>query len=567
MTGSAARARHASINRHDKGRALSKTTAGLAVALLAVLTATEAGAAGLPRLQQNGRAIQLMVDGAPYIALNGELHNSSPSSPAYMAPIWDRLAKNGVRTVIGAASWELVEPEEGRYDFTAVDDQIRQAHVHGMRLMLIWFGAYKNAESSYAPSWVRRDLTRFPRAQRDPAAESKGIAAFLNGPVLSVFGDPLVRSDARAFAALMRHVRQVDRDQTVIMVQVENEVGMVGDSRDRSPLANAAWDKPVPPALMAYLAAHRADLRPGLLEAWGRQGFRRAGTWAEVFGTDSAADEIFMAWGFGRYVETVAKAGAAEYPLPMYTNAWLGPQPGASNPGDYPSGGPVARMMDVWKAAAPTLALLAPDIYVDDFGGTLGDFHRSNNPVFIPEARFDAGNLFVALGQYDAISFSPFGIEDGAEDSEVFQAYRVLNEMTGLVADAQRDGRVRGFKVAAGARQLEKLGGYDLAISQQRGTLGAFGPGTGSAEQAKASGYGLVINSGPDEFLIVGRAVSIAFTAPDAKVEIDSAQQGVFKDGRWTPGRTLNGDERFFLFPGDSLRIVRVKLLRRSPNG
>ena len=544
-----------------------KVAARFTATVLAALAATATAAAEPPHLQQNGRAIQLMVDGAPYIALNGELHNSSPSSPAYMAPIWDRLAKNGVRTVIGAASWELVEPEEGRYDFAAVDDQIRQAHAHGMRLMLIWFGAYKNAESSYAPSWVRRDVTRFPRAERDPTAKSKGIAAFLNGPVLSVFSDTLLRSDARAFAALMGHIKQVDRDQTVIVVQVENEVGMVGDSRDRSPLANAAWNKPVPAALTSYLAAHRADLRPGLQEAWGRQGFRRTGTWAEVFGTDSAADEIFMAWAFGRYVETVAKAGAAEYPLPMYANAWLGPQPGASNPGDYPSGGPVARMMDVWKAAAPTLALLAPDIYVDDFSGTLSDFHRTNNPVFVPEARFDAGNLFVALGQYDAISFSPFGIEDGAEDNEVFQAYRLLNEMTGLVADAQRDGRIRGFKVAAGARQLEKLGGYDLAISQQRGTLGAFGPGTGSAEQAKASGYGLVVNSGPDEFLIVGRAVSIAFTAPNAKVEIDSAQEGEFKDGRWTPGRTLNGDERFFLFPGDSLRIVRVKLLRRSPNG
>ena len=543
-----------------------KAASCLAATLLVAFTATATGATELPHLQQNGRAIQLMVDGAPYIALSGELHNSSPSSPAYMAPIWDRLAKNGVRTVIGAASWELVEPEEGRYDFTAVDDQIRQAHAHGMRLMLIWFGAYKNAESSYAPSWVRRDATRFPRAQRDPAAKSKGIAAFLNGPVLSVFSDALVRTDARAFAALMRHVKQVDRDQTVIMVQVENEVGLLGDSRDRSPLANAAWSRPVPAELMAYLTAHRAELRPALLETWGRQGFRPAGTWAEVFGVDNAAEEIFMAWGFGRYVETVAKAGAAEYPLPMYANAWLGPQPNAANPGDYPSGGPVARMMDVWKAAAPTLALLAPDIYVDDFDGTLSDFHRPNNPVFIPEARFDAGNLFMALGQHDAISFSPFGIEDGAEDSEVFQAYRVLSEMTGVVANAQRDGGIRGFKVASGARQQEKLGGYDLAISQQRGTLGAFGPGTGSAEQAKASGYGLVINSGPDEFLIVGRAVSIAFTAPDAKVEIDSAQEGVFKDGRWTPGRTLNGDERFFLFPSDSLRIVRVKLLRRSPN-
>ena len=532
-------------------------------ALVIAAAPVGAAAAELPHLQRNGHATQLMVDGAPYIGLGGELHNSSPSSPAYMAPIWDRLAKEGVRTVVGAASWELVEPEEGRFDFTAVDDQIRQAHAHGVRLVLIWFGAYKNAESTYAPSWVRRDEKRFPRGQRDPASKTGAITKVLNGPILSVFSETLAQADGRAFAALMRHIKQVDHNQTVIMIQVENESGLLGDSRDRSPLANAAWAQPVSVALMRYLTTHRADLRPALLDVWGRQGFRQAGTWAEVFGTDSAAEEVFMAWSFGRYVNTVATSGAAEYALPMYVNAWLGPQPGAVLPGAYPSGGPVARMMDVWKAAAPSLALLAPDIYVNDFNGTLADFQRSDNPIFIPEAKFDAGNLFIALGQHDAIGFSPFGVEDAPEDHEVFQAYRLLAAMTGLIADAQRDGRIRGFNLAPGARQVETLGGYELAISQNRGALGMFGPGTGSAETAKTSGYGLVINTGPDEFLIVGRSISVAFTAPNAKVEVDSVQEGTFKDGRWVAGRTFNGDERYFLFPIDGLRIVKMKLLRR----
>ena len=404
------------------------------------LTHGAAWAEELPHLQRNGAVTQLMVNGAPYLALAGELHNSSPSSPAYMARIWDRLAANGAQTVIGAASWELVEPEEGRYDFTAVDDQIKQARTHNMHLVLIWFGAYKNAGSTYAPSWVRRDETRFPRAQLDPNAKPKGIAAFFRSvPILSVFSEKLAQADAHAFSTLMRHIKSVDHDQTVIMMQVENEVGLLGDGRDRSPLANAAWGQRVPADLMNYLRKHRADLRPAITEVWERHGSRQTGTWAEVFGTETSAEEIFMAWAFGRYVDRVAKAGAAEYALPMYANAWLGPQPGSLQPGDYPSGGPVARMMDIWKAAAPSLALLAPDIYVDDFKGTLTDFHRPNNPIFIPEARFDAGNLFVALGQHNAIAFSPFGIEDGAEDSDVFQAYRLLNEMTGSITSAQRE--------------------------------------------------------------------------------------------------------------------------------
>lgn len=94
------------------------------------------------------------------------------------------------------------------------------------------------------------------------------------------------------------------------------------------------------------------------------------------------------------------------------------------------------------------------------------------------------------------------------------------------------------------------------------GTVGAFGAGTGAAA-VKTPGYGLVIQSGADEFLIVGQGVSVTFAAKASKVEIDSAQEGTFKDGRWTPGRTLNGDERYALFPHNSLRVVRVKLLRR----
>jgi hypothetical protein len=528
--------------------------------LLAAFVAGQALAGELPRLVQNGQATQLIVDGAPYIALGGELHNSSPSSPAYMAPIWDRLAKHHLNTVIGAASWELVEPQEGTYDFAAVDDQIKQAKAHGLRLVMIWFGAYKNAESTYAPSWVRRDAARFPRVQRNPAHADGGPG--LHAPILSVFSEALVQADAKAFAAMMAHIKKVDPAQTVILVQVENEVGMMGNSRDHAVLAEAAWAKPVPADLIAYLRSHRSALRPELLETWGRQGFREAGTWAEVFGTDASADEIFMAWAFGRYVERVAKAGAAEYPLPMYANAWLGPQPDYKKPGDYPSGGPVARMMDVWKAAAPTLVLLAPDIYVDDFGGTLADFRRADNPIFVPEARIDTANLFTALGQYNAIGFSPFGIEDGGDNEELFQAYQLLGEMTPLIAAAQREDRIRSIKVT-GANQQITLGQYNLTFTPQGGTLGAFGQGTGKAAEAKTAIHGLVLQQGPDEFLILGKGFRVDFAAAGATVEIDSAQEGVFQQAQWVGGRVMNGDERWGLFPNDSLRLVRIKLLRR----
>ena len=531
--------------------------------LIAMLAAPAALADNLPRVEQRGQATQLIVDGEPYLALGGELHNSSPSSPVYMTHIWDQLAKNNVRTVISAASWELVEPHEGRFDFTAVDDQIRQAQARGMRLVMIWFGAYKNAESNYAPSWVRRDGARFPRTERDPTVKSTGIAAYLgHGVRLTPFNDRLVEADSRAFAALMRHIRQVDQSRTVILVQVENEVGMLSDSRDRSALANEAWSQPVPAELMRYLQQNRASLRPHLLQTWGRQGFRTAGTWAEVFGTDKAADEIFMAWSFAHYVQRIAQAGAAQYPLPMYANAWLGPQPKSPEPGDYPSGGPVARMMDVWKAAAPALAFLSPDIYIDDFAGTLAEFRRADNPIFVPEAKPIAGNLFVALGEHAAIGFSPFGIEDVPGDDPLFEAYRVLDTIRPQIARAQQEGRIRGFRTATGSQAKLTLGEYQITASGPRSTEGAFGAGTGSAA-AKADGYGVIIQTGEEEFLVVARAAGLQFSLPGKQVELDRLQEGRFEKGQWIAGRTLNGDERYAIFPPDKLNVVQITVYRR----
>ena len=532
--------------------------------IAAFVIAAPASAQELPRVELRGQATQLIVDGSPYLVLGGELHNSSPSSPEYMVPVWDRIGRNNVNTVIGVATWELAEPQEGRFDFTAVDDQIKQARAHGMRLVMIWFGAYKNAESTYAPSWVRRDEARFPRAQRDPGSKPNGVAAFLrNGVALTPFNDRLADADARAFAALMRHLRQVDTAHTVILVQVENEVGLLADSRDRSSLANRAWTQPVPAALLNHLRRKRETLHPHLREVWAQQGYRTSGTWAQVFGTGKAADEIFMAWGFAQYVERVARAGAGEYPLPMYANAWLGPKPGQPDPGDYPSGGPVARMMDTWQAGAPSLAFLSPDIYIDDFAGTLADFHRSNNPIFVPEARAETGNLFIALGRFNAIGFSPFGIEDVPENHDLFKAYRALEPLLPRIARAQQEGRIAAFTTRPASQDKFLLGGYEITVRGPRSSVGIFGPGTGSTEQATAGGYGLVIQTARDEFLVVARAASLQFGSASGQVEVDWAQEGGFRKDEWIAGRTLNGDERHAMFPDDKLNIVRIKLLRR----
>ena len=537
----------------------------------------------LPTLRATATGTQLIVDGRPALLLGGQLHNSSPSSPAYMEPIWDRLAGMGIRTVIGAASWAQVEPVEGSFDFSTVDAQIEAARARGMRLVLIWFGAFKNAGSTYAPGWVRRDVERFPRA----VASGTDTALFtypgaMPKPVLTVFSPALLDADRRAFVWFLEHLAAVDPDHIVVMVQVENEVGLLRDSRDRSPLAEEAWRGPVPQALVDHLVQHQGELRPELSELWARQGNRESGTWSEVFGDHRQADEVFMAWGFASYCGALAAAGKAAKPLPMYANAWLGPQPGQPHAGDYPSGGPVGRVIDVWKAAAPSLDLVAPDIYVDDVKPVLRDYDRPDNPVFVPESRFAVGRMFWALGHHRALGFSVFGVDHARPDGQLGRACALLGEMADVITAAQAEGRIAGVLLDDGETEYDfSLGGYDVVARDARALLGRMLLDAGVGEPpppppppsetdggphgpspADVRPFGLVIAEAEDQFLLVGQGVGLDFSHGDDRVEIDSVEEGRVEAGRWVPGRALNGDERLFLLPFDDLGAVRIRLLR-----
>ena len=202
--------------------------------------------ASLPHLEKRGAATQLIVDGKPFLMLSGELHNSSSSSLEYMKPIWPKLAALGLNTVVTPLSWELIEPEEGHYDFTLVDGLLQQARQSHQRIVFLWLATWKNGVSSYAPVWVKQDTRRFPRViERGSAVET-----------LSPQGSATLDADARAFTALMRHIKEVDsRDHTVVMMQMENEVGVLGDTRDHSETANRAFTAAAPAELTAYLKA------------------------------------------------------------------------------------------------------------------------------------------------------------------------------------------------------------------------------------------------------------------------------------------------------------------------
>jgi hypothetical protein len=527
----------------------------------------KAPAAAMPRLRKNGAVTQMTVDGKPFIMLAGELHNSSASNTGYMQPIWKKLAALNLNTVIGTASWELVEPEEGKFDFALVDDQIRDARRHNMRLVLIWFATWKNANASYVPLWVKKDVQRFPRVRNK---------AGVNQESLTPLGEASLAADGKAFRALMRHIREFDPQHTVIMMQVENESGMLGDSRDRSPLAESAWNKPVPADLMNYLRKNQANLLPEVSKVWGANGFKTSGTWPEVFGADAYADEIFEAWHVGRYVGKVAEVGKAELPIPMYANAWLVQSEGQL-PGGYPSGGPVSRVMDIWRAAAPQLDLLAPDIYLPDFKGVCASFTRSGNSLFIPEARASVPNLFYAIGQHAALGYSPFGIENLNEDDPLAGAYKALGGAIPVIAKAQSEGKVMVVLEGTERSQTISFGGYKMTIVFGGARRPAQAPPQGQAGQPppqqpqEPASYGLIVSTAPDEFLFIGTGLTASFAAdsPGPKIAgIGAVDEGRFEQGKWIPGRRLNGDETNggsrLQMRGPGIAILKVGLYRHD---
>jgi hypothetical protein len=489
----------------------------------------------IPHLEKRGEATQLIVDGEPFLVLAGELHNSSSSSREYMKPIWPRLDSMNLNTVLTVVEWSLVEPEEGKYDFSLVDGLLEDARGHNLRLVLLWFGAWKNGQSYYMPAWVKTDYVRFPRVK---TREGKSLE------ILSSLGTETIKADARAFAAVMKHVKEVDSiDRTVIMIQVQNEVGILGATRDFSEAGNAAFQSPVPRELMQYLQDNRSGLLPELLEVWSRTGYKDSGTWEEVFGKSTRTDEIFMAWNYARYLDYLAQQAKQEYDIPMFVNAWI-VQPEDRIPGDYPSGGPQAHVLDLWRAGAPHLDLLCPDIYLPNFAEICALYTRSDNALFIPESRAGdqgVGQLFYAIGRCHAIGYSPFGIEGRVTDpvnGPIPRAYRLLEGMAPLILEAQQKGTINAvlLKGKENPEEVLKAGDFNLHFELRKTRRSDFVPD---------QGYALVITLAPDEFILTGRDVQVSFSPATPGPPVAAllrVDEGKFEKGTWIPGRRLNGD-------------------------
>ncbi|MES1222654.1 MAG: DUF5597 domain-containing protein, partial [Bacteroidota bacterium] len=495
---------------------------------------TKNSATQIPHLEKQGTASHLVVEGKPFLLISGELHNSTAGGFEYMRTVWERMAKKNLNSVIATVSWELIEPEEGKFEFALVDSVINGAREANLKLVLIWFASWKNAGSVYIPSWVKKNYEKYPRVKDEHGKPLE---------ILTTFSDASAQADAKAFAALMSHIREVDsKQQTVVMMQVENEMGILDNMgtipgnarRDFSDPANIAYNS-VPQQLMDYLMKHKENLYPELYKVWSANGFKTSGTWEEVFGKSfykpDAKDwklfsfyteELFSAWNYAKYSEIVTAAGKKEYPIPMYVNAWL-KQPFSYIPGKYPSGGPLPQVIDVWRAAAPSIDFIAPDIYTDEFVWVCKEYTRSGNPLFIPETRggeFGAARAFYVFGEFSAGCFAPFGIDNdrNAENDPLDKSYAVLQNMSPVILENQGKGTMRGILVdAASPVQKFELGDYKIEAKLEG--------------REKNIAGGLIIQTGPQEFIVAGKSLDIYFTSKDSsmRIGVDVADEGIFE--------------------------------------
>lgn len=502
-----------------------------------------------PHFEKQGTATQLIVEDKPFLILGGQVHNSSSGNSEYFERTVAKLVQLHANTVLAPVTWELLEPTEGTYDFAQLGDMVRTARKHRVKLIVLWFGSWKNGVSQYAPDWVRRDTARFPRAHD---ANGRPMSA------LSTFGENTRTADKAAFTALMQHLRAIDEQaNTVIMVQVQNEVGLF-ESRDHRPEATNAFAGPVPQALMDYLITNKGHLTPHLEALWQQNGSKELGSWTEVFGFKKDGDEVFMAWRYASYIGDIAASGKAAYDLPLYANAWLA----SGEPGKFPSGGPNHRVIDVWKAAAPAISICAPDVYADNFKEVTATYHRPDNPLFIPETHADvwykpsalllhqaARNVFWAVAHHDAVCFAPFGLEGQAVSGPIATSLKLVSDLSPVILQFQGTGRMEGILQTevpkAAAPQLEGVKETSGTKSDCDIALGGYVAHVlYSTALPDDRAYGLIINTAPDEFLIAGDGLVVTFSSA-TKGEVGFAEiwEQVFVDGAWVNGRRLNGDQ------------------------
>lgn len=529
-------------------------------------TPTTAPTGEVPSIVQKDGKFALMVDGAPFLVLGGQANNSS-NYPAMMPKVWPAIKDMGANTLTMPVAWEQVEPVEGQFDFSFVDALVAQARENNVRLVILWFGTWKNTGPSYAPTWVKTDNKRFPRLTNKDGSTSYA---------LSPLYDSTREADRRAYVELVKHIKAIDGDRhTVIMLQPENEVGVYGAARDYSKKADALMAQPVPPAL---------------LKKYNKTPAKGQNNWNAVFGKD--ADEYFHAWSIASYIDDIVAAGEAVYPLPTYVNVALkDPLNPDQAPGSYASGGPTYNVIDVWKVAAPHIEILAPDLYSPaskSYEATLGFYARKDNPLYVAESGNTAvypRYIFSVLGR-QGIGFDPFGFDYtgysnyplgaknfGPEGVKPFATvYNLFGSMDREWAKLSFESQVWGVSEPDDheAQSLDLGAQWSAKVTYRQWEFGLpeWDPTNknGYPEGSDVPSGGVAVAKFSDsEFLVTGMNARITFGTGAANKDrgflLDRVEEGHYEKGAWVMDRVWNGDQTDYglNFTGHPV-ILKVRL-------
>lgn len=539
---------------HRKGNTMKRPPTRIiaaAVLALGMLFGGSAIAVTLPQILHKDGRHQLQVDGQPYLILGAQVNNSS-AWPAMLPQVWPAIEALHANTVQVPIAWGQVEAAQGQFDFGFLDTLVTQAREHDVRLVLLWFASWKNNGPSYAPAWVKLDNARYPRVVKKDGST-------LNS--LSPLGSATMAADRAAFVALMTHLRRIDGDRhTVIMVQVENESGTYGSDRDYSAAGDKLLHSPVPAAVLQKTG-------------------KSAGSWAQVFGKDAA--EYSYAWAIAHYIEQVAAAGKAVYDLPMYANAALRDPFEPGPPGGYSSGGPTDNVIGIWRAAAPSLDFVAPDIYMREhrkYTTVLDRYSRPDNALFVAETGNDvvyARYVFATLGQ-QGIGFSPFGMDYtkysnwplgakaiNADTIAPFAAnYALLAPLGSLIAKLSFEGKVWGASEPDEIHeQTLDLGDWRARVSYGRPQFGVDPP---QGNDPRLGGV-LIAQLGKNDYLVTGYHARVNFLSPKdrdgVRFLLEKVEEGRYENGQWHFIREWNGDQTDYgLNFTSEPQVLRVKL-------
>jgi hypothetical protein len=540
----------------QNNKLLRITTVGLLVVLFSIITASgQSRKETIPQLiEKNGRHA-LLVDGQPFIMLGGQAHNSS-AWPGMMPQVWSAIKSMNANTLEVPIYWEQIEPQPGKFDFSLIDTLLKQGREHNVRLVLLWFATWKNGSNHYMPEWMKSDATKYPN-----------ITGKNGRPVdsPSPHTQAAMEADAKAFAAVMSYLKKTDPQSTVLMVQVQNEPGSWGSVRDFSPAAQKLFEAQVPAEL----------LKPEVLKALNRP-VDATGTWQEVFGTD--ADEYFHAWSVARYIGYVAAAGKAVNKLPLYVNAALRDPITNPSASSYESGGPTDNVIPIWKAAAPAIDILAPDIYLSGSEQVLKVielYSRPDNALFVPEIGISEENTryFYSVLSNGGIGFSPFGIdrnnqstdeENAARLASVSQEYAMAAPMMRELAKWAFEGKIK----AVVEREDHAEQTIDLGLWQAKVSFGASRRNTVQAN-ARPISKAMVVQLGENEFLLIGTLCHFTFKPLGANAgkawQYLKVEEGTYENGKFKLLRILNGDETDWGGPrvGAIPTVLHVTLIAR----